>query len=223
MIMRLLLLYVPVFLLLVVGCTHKAPLDTHKASDVWLSEKPTFTFELFKDTLTRKWQIVYQMNHLSDTIHTDFNRGYQFLDTANVDGEGLPEYMAIRDSIISGGGYNQQGMWYYHELHRFVDVWSLDKKKLLVSLEKKRLYHFDHDYDWERNGSFLRDGERNEPLSSRFYEYDIDFKFGAVVIKNLKKGKDMEDDSDFEEGVYVFRNGRLQKIDELSTKRTEER
>lgn len=199
------------FSLFFVGCSSNVSIE----DDPIEIEPPKLVIKMEQDSINQPWNFIYEKGNLKDTVFTGKKVNYQFIDTANLDGIGLPEYIVLRDSLIAqGAGIDQRGNWYYHRNCRVLDVWSLDQKKLLFSLVKREAHSYQHS-DVLILQEKLYDQKGESKLDNlQFYEYDVEFNFGEIVIKNLRKSENSYLEPDFAEGRYRLKDGVLVLIED---------
>lgn len=196
---------------LLIGCTSDDPLEENDQMEI---EPPKLIVNMEQDSIAQTWRFIFEKGDRKDTLFTGKKTNYQFVDTANVDGIGLPEYIVLRDSLIAqGSGIDQRGFWSYHRTCSVLDVWSLDRKELLFSLIKREVHSSRHSDDFIPLKKIDDQKERINLNHLDFYEYDVEFKFGKIVIKHLRKSKNINLEPDFVEGTYHFKDGALQLIE----------
>jgi hypothetical protein len=191
-----------------VSCTSKQ--QSEFELEVIEEEAPRLTFDLIKDTVTHKWDIVFQWDGKEDSIHTTILSNYTFVDTANLDGDGLPEFIATRDSIYSDWGINQRGTWHYFERHQLLDVWSLDQKKLICSLVKRLDTEYSDDYQIPLYPE--KSGQERQKSEKKVFEYDIHFEGRYITIANSQKDESVQTKPKYAEGTYVLKDGKLELV-----------
>ncbi|MFK7787648.1 MAG: hypothetical protein AB8B56_21175 [Crocinitomicaceae bacterium] len=210
--MRQFLLLVGFPMIVFCACTSNSSNSVQEEKEIAVEEPPRLRFEIEQDTLTKKWSIAYEWKDQKDTIHTEVTGKYTFVDTVHVDERNLPEIIVERDSLFSKFGYNQRGMWHYSERFQILDVWSVDKGALLGSIVKSVETEYDDDWQWSMEE--LSQEEKSESTRKSGYEYDIVFKPGSIVIKNLKKEGYFQLKPTYVEGEYTLKEGVLTLIGE---------
>lgn len=204
------------FTLLLLGCNSTDPIENPKLE----YEEPELLVKMERDTITQTWNISYVKGDFKDTIFTERRANYTYIDTANLDGGLSPEYIVSRDSVISSGsGIDQRGYWSYAETCRVIDIWSLDKKEVILSIISGKHFSTQHSDELIPLKTMSVEQKGINLNWTDFYEYDVEFKFGEIVITNLRSRKNSRFKPDFVEGRYHINNGNLELTE--SIKRTE--
>ena len=194
-----------------IGCNSEASKKAQQSE----IKPPKLFVKMERDTTTFGWQISYEFGDQKDTIFKKSIIDYRFVDTANIDQTGLPEYIAMRDSAVFRDYHiDHIGAWSYTIIYSVMDIWSLDKKEILFSLITREVH--DSGYDSRTFGLYELDSNRLDKPdygNRTFYDYDVEFKVGEIIIKNLRKSKNNKLQPDFAEGRYRLKNGTLELIE----------